>query len=297
MPSHQKNKIAKSRKGKTNQKKYRKFLGWCSITIATILIIFFLLIFIEPNWIRSIPYLGRAFAYVETIVKGPKIPAVSGLYGIDVSKHQGTIDWSRVELRYDMFSKRITTDGAVRVPLTFVIVKATEGITTTDPMFEYNKQGVLSRNMLFGAYHYFSYTTDAMQQAKKYLKVSQLCKGNIAPILDVEEDGNLLKMLRNKQIDASNVKQKVLQWLLYVEKNVGTRPIIYTSPTFKTKYLNSAVFDKYPFWIAHYQVTEPRLRGVMWQFTEHGSINGIDENVDINLFYGTQNEIEKILVK
>ena len=185
----------------------RQIIGWGAVALGIVIISFSVLIALEPSWIRSIPYIGKAFAYAETIIKGPKLPDTAGLYGIDVSKHQGNIHWDEVELRYDMVTRRISKHGTMQAPLTFAIAKATEGITTTDPMFELNKKGIRERNIILGAYHYFSYLSDAKKQAEKYLQVAKLDKGNLVPIIDIEEDGNLIKLLKNKKLTKQKVKE------------------------------------------------------------------------------------------
>ncbi len=274
-----------------------KLIRRSAISLSILIVTLLILIAAEPAWIRSIPYLGRAYAYTETIIKGAKLPTANGLYGIDVSKHQGKIDWDKVEIRYNIVNRRINKNGDIVAPLTFAIAKATEGVTSTDPMFEINKNGILKHNLKFGAYHYFSYLSDAKKQAEKYLKIASLTKGNIAPIIDIEEDANLNKLLKRKTITPNSIRQSVLTWLKLVEQRVGVKPIIYTSPNFKTEYLNTPEFDNYPLWIAHYQVSEPRLKGIMWQFTEHGAMNGIDGNVDINIFYGSESDLNQFLIK
>lgn len=275
----------------------RQIIGWGAVALGIVIISFSVLIALEPSWIRSIPYIGKAFAYAETVIKGPKLPDTAGLYGIDVSKHQGNIHWDEVELRYDMVTRRISKHGTMQAPLTFAIAKATEGITTTDPMFELNKKGIRERNIILGAYHYFSYLSDAKKQAEKYLQVAKLAKGDLVPIIDIEEDGNLIKLLKNKKLTKQKVKENVLLWLRTAEEKTKAKPIIYTSPSYKAEYLDSPEFDKYTLWIAHYQVSEPKLKGAMWQFTERGAIKGISTNVDINLFCGTKTDLQQLMIK
>ncbi len=299
-PKSHKKKTAPSNNSRTkthSKVRTKQIIGSAAIALGIAIILFFALIAIEPIWIRNIPYIGRAFAFAETIIKGPKLPTHTGLYGIDVSKHQGNINWNEVTLRYDIVSRRISKQGSMQTPLTFAIAKATEGITTTDPMFEQNKKGIIERKIIFGAYHYFSYLSDAKKQAEIYLQTAQLTKGNLVPIIDIEEDANLLKLLKNNQITKQKIKDNLLQWLRTVEQTTNTKPIIYTSPNYKAEYLDSPEFASYTLWIAHYQVKEPKLKSAMWQFTEHGSIKGINTYVDINLFYGSEVDLQKLLIK
>jgi lysozyme len=84
-----------------------------------------------------------------------------------------------------------------------------------------------------------------------------------------------------------------------VESHYGVKPIIYASYKFKTKYLNDPVFDSYPYWIAHYYVDSVRYQGdwKFWQHTDVGTLPGIDEEVDLNVFNGSLSEMKGLLIK
>jgi lysozyme len=76
------------------------------------------------------------------------------------------------------------------------------------------------------------------------------------------------------------------------------KPIIYASYKFKTKYLNDSVFDSYSYWIAHYYVDSVRYQGEwkFWQHTDVGTLPGIDEKVDLNIFNGSSSELKELLL-
>ena len=66
-------------------------------------------------------------------------PGAQNQCGIDVSRHQGRIEWQKVPIR----------------DISFVYIKATEGATYTDPYFHYNIKGAAEAGFKVGAYHYF----------------------------------------------------------------------------------------------------------------------------------------------
>lgn len=74
-------------------------------------------------------------------------------YGIDVSHHQGQIDW-----------RRVRQDG-----ISFTYVKATEGGDWTDPRFEMNWRGAGEAGLRRGAYHFFTLCRAGEAQAKHFL--------------------------------------------------------------------------------------------------------------------------------
>ena len=83
----------------------------------------------------------------------------------------------------------------------------------------------------------------------------------------------------------------------YVEKHYSVTPILYTGYKFRTSYLNTPDFDHYPYWIAHYYVDTLEYKGewAFWQHTDAGRVDGINGDVDINVFNGYQSQFETFL--
>ena len=71
-----------------------------------------------------------------------------------------------------------------------------------------------------------------------------------------------------------------------IEQHYKVKPILYTSYKFKTRYLNDSVFCHLPYWIAHYYVDSVEYKGQwrFWQYTDAGTLPGIREQVDLNVF-------------
>ena len=118
----------------------------------------------------------------------------------------------------------------------------------------------------------------------------QLDENDLPPILDVEE---------KVSYSTPQLQREVLDWLNAVEKHYGTTPILYTGYKFKTSYLNSSRFDKYPYWIAHYYVDSLAYKGqwTFWQHTDAGEVDGIKGDVDINLFNGDYQDLINLTIK
>ena len=156
------------------------------------------------------------------------------IHGIDISHHQGEIDWQ--ELR---------DNGLIdKFPVRFIMIKATEGGTLIDENFRDNFYQARENGFTRGAYHFYSVHTPADQQAWHYISTVRLENGDLPPVLDVEHKPE-------GQTD-EEFKKSVLLWLDMVEEHYQVKPILYTYFKFKTRYLNDSVFDQYPYWIAHY---------------------------------------------
>lgn len=205
-------------------------------------------------------------------------PEGFSIHGIDISHHQGDIDWHKV--------KNATVNGET---ISFIFIKATEGKNHLDKNFNDNFYQARDNGFLRGAYHYFKPNVSAAVQAKYFLKQVHLEEGDLPPVLDIEEKGNL---------SVENLRKASLTWLRVVEKEYGVPPIIYTNYKFKKDYLNTKEFDRYPYWIAHYYVHSLTYSGKwrFWQHTDCGHIDGIKGNVDLNIYNGSMYDLKRLCI-
>ena len=123
------------------------------------------------------------------------------IHGIDISHHQGRIDWDKLK-----------DEGLInKCPIRFVMIKATEGATQTDENFRENFYQARENGFTRGAYHFYSVHTPAEQQAYHFLRVVKLENGDLPPVLDVEH--------KPKNQSDEEFKGSVLQWLDIVEQH------------------------------------------------------------------------------
>ena len=239
--------------------------------VAVGLLAFFYYFFIRPYSYRWKPCYGFK-GY------GVCLPVNYKVHGIDVSHHQGTIDWSAVK-------------GTEKqdYPIRFVFMKATEGGDYKDRRFAENFRKAGEVGLIRGAYHFYNPNTDPIRQADFFISQVKLKKGDLAPVLDIER----------KPRDKAQLQANLKIFLNRLELHYGVKPIIYTSYKYKTRYLDSPEFDAYPFWIAHYYVDMLSYKGTwqFWQHTDYGTVPGIDTNVDLNVFNGSLNELKKYTLK
>lgn len=207
------------------------------------------------------------------------VPCGYDVHGIDISHHQGNIDWWQLnKARY------------LKTPIEFIFIKATEGDDHLDTAFNRNFEEARKFGFMRGAYHFFSSKTDPKIQAENYIKTVNLLAGDLPPVLDVEE----------ARFSTAKVLQKnVKVWLDEIEGHYGVKPIIYTSYHFKNKYLNHEMFDAYPYWIAHYYVDSVKYTGKwhFWQHSDIGTLPGIKTDVDLNVFKGSLSDLDSLTIK
>jgi len=201
--------------------------------------------------------------------------------GIDVSHHQGSINW---QLVYN--------SGKV-----FAFVKATEGYTYDDPRFTANMQNGKNAGMLMGAYHFARPDNNSPEdEADHFVQVAgpYIGDGYLPPVLDLEDPpGKDLKNLFTSQ----QLTRWVQTWMERVEQLTGVRPILYTNRRYTTWLQPSLTV--YKLWIAEPDDnTDPPDNLGIWpdwafkQFSWTGNVPGIAGDVDLDIFNGTYEELE-----
>jgi lysozyme len=207
--------------------------------------------------------------------------------GIDVSYWNSGIDWPKV---------RATGQR-------FMFTKATEGDFYADPTFDDNWLGAKKTGVLRGAYHFFRANVDAKKQATKFIDYVKTMNdnGELPPVLDLETHDGQSK---------DRIISRAKTWLDEVEKAFGKKPIIYSGQYFLQDHFSEAGggppswTKDYPLWLAQYPFNYiegssrpflPRgwFKWTFWQYSDKGRINGINANVDLNVFNGTLEELYK----
>ncbi len=212
------------------------------------------------------------------------LPAQQAPRGVDVSHHQGTIDWSLVY-----------ADG-----YTFAFVKATEGFTYNDPNFVSNMVNGNNAGLLMGAYHFARPDNNsAADEARHFVQMAGNYIGNgwLPPVLDLEDPpgGRLDQIYTSAQLT-----QWVQTWLDTVQARTGVEPIIYTNGHY-ANYLQASL-NRYRLWMADPDgspTTPPNNLGhwTTWAFKQYywyGNVNGISGDVDLDVFNGTLTELQNM---
>lgn len=253
------------------------------IIVVLVLVTLGVLAYFKPNALHKLYNITVRYLNPNPQTSSVRLPNQE-VIGIDISTYQGKINWNELEFRYDSDKQLTKEEQPNKRPVDFVVAKATEGVTIRDPQYADNRKGARDKKIPFGAYHYFSVTSDAQQQANNFIQTAQLQKGDLVPILDVEYQGKL---------STDELRSRVKSWLLTVEKHYGRKPIIYTYANFYEDVFMTKEFNDYHFWLAHYKVAKPQNECTFWQFTEDGVVCGIKGYVDIDVFFGKKKEFEK----
>ena len=193
--------------------------------------------------------------------------------GIDVSKHNGNINW-----------KKVKDDG-----IKFVIIRAGYGSSTVDEKFEEYIKGAIKENIDVGIY-WFSYAISeekAKLEAVKCMEVINPYKDKITyPVFyDFEYDSVNYAKKQGVKINKTKATEFAYAFLKEIEKG-GYIPGLYTNIDFSNNYFFKSLQRDYDLWIAQYasrcSYSEPH---VMWQYSESGRVSGIDGDVDLDYCY------------
>ena len=259
-------------KRKAKKTIHKEMPAWARYLLGLLVVVVFVSGF---YWFFIRPYAYRWKPCYGLKGYGVCMPHGYQVHGIDISHYQGDINWKMLEQ---------TRQG--QFPISFVFMKATEGGDYADDKFVANFDSARAHGFIRGAYHFYNPKTDANKQADFFIQSVKLEPGDLPPVLDIEKKGKDMKKLQ----------QDLKVWLRKVESHYGVKPIIYASYKFKTRYLNDSVFNSYPYWIAHYYVDSVRYQGdwKFWQHTDVGTLPGIDEKVDLNVFNASLQELKRM---
>ena len=203
------------------------------------------------------------------------------VHGIDVSKYQGDVDWSRV------------ADSGVK----FAWIKATEGGDHVDAKFQANWDAAKAVGIARGAYHFVYWCRSPMEEMRWFEQNVPVDADALPPVLDVESDSE--SRTCHKRLEQQQTIQDMKLMLDEMERYFGKKPIIYTSVDFYQAILQGADFSDYPMWVRstkyHPSVKYGGQPWLIWQYQADGRIPGIDGKVDRNVFYGSPEEWNQFL--
>ena len=185
--------------------------------------------------------------------------------GIDVSNHQGAIDWPR-----------LPEQG-----VDFAYIKATEGGDFTDKSFAKNWEAAGKAGVRRGAYHFFTLCRSGAEQAAHFIATVPKVPDALSPAVDLEYMGNC-----RERPKIANVQAEIATYLSAIEAHYGRQAVLYLTEEFDDAYGVSARFDR-PLWLRSL-VREPNFGARpwhIWQVSNFRQLDGIKGRVDWNVMH------------
>ena len=211
------------------------------------------------------------------VSSGNPVPqATDYIQGIDISHHNGAIDW------------RAVGAGDIR----FVYMKASEGEGFVDPKFKLNWERAGQTDLYRGAYHFFTQCRTAEQQAANFIRVAGDMNGALPPALDLEHMGPCREGPTTARIDL-----EVKKMMDILESHYGVRPVLYTTQEFHDRYLID--FEDEKFWVRSIFQAPTFREGdwLIWQHHHRGAVQGIKGATDLNAFRGSVDDLEALRMR
>ena len=204
------------------------------------------------------------------------------LKGIDISYHNGEIDFAKLKSQVD-----------------FIIMRSGYGTKTTDSKevkFDLYYEEAKKQNIPVGTYWYCYATTpeEALEEAKTFLNKVKGKQFEYPVFYDVEEKN----ILNTGKENVSNIMRAFLE---EVERN-GYLVGIYCSAYYLKTLVDDEIKNKYEIWVAQWGQNrdKPKYDGKwdIWQYTSDGHIDGVEsQRVDMNFSSNNYTEIVKLLGK
>lgn len=173
------------------------------------------------------------------------------------------------------------------------IAKCTQGLHMKDPMYATNRAKAYAMRQdgkpwNFGAYCFFDPDADPVAQVETFLTNAQVKSGDVYPTLDIE---TLAKAHHLTTLDA-----RAAAAARKIKAELGVYPIGYASESFIHDYLPETFKMVVP-WVARYG-PKPKTPGMrMWQYSESGQVAGVAHALDLDVFYGTQADLDTLCIK
>lgn len=188
--------------------------------------------------------------------------------GIDVSHHNGNINWQAVK------------DSGIE----FAIIRTSYGWKNwdkqTDRKLKLNIDGAKSVGLPIGAYHYSYATTpaEAIKEADFFIDRLKWTQWEYPVFFDFED--KCQSKLNNFQ------KTNIIFTFLEKLQKAGYYPGYYTFLNWQKNCLDISKLVGYPLWIAHWNnICRCESPYGIWQYTSKGQVPGINGNVDMNYCY------------
>lgn len=188
--------------------------------------------------------------------------------GIDVSQHNGSIDWNKVAKEIDFAIIRLGWVG-------------NKNNHTLDNKFETNYKNAKAAGVKIGVYIYNYCNSEATAKNGAEWTIEKL-KGKKLdlPVYFDMEDSSIAGLGKSKLtaiVKAFNEKIEA----------AGYWAGVYANKNWFDNYLENGIEKTYTSWIAHYTSGTDKYKGEfdMWQNSSTGEVNGIDGNVDTNYMY------------
>lgn len=192
--------------------------------------------------------------------------------GIDISYHQGSINFAQVK----------------KAGIDFAILRSSYRKTTDTRFFEYAKKCKSVKLPIKGVYHFIYALSETQALAEAQFCISQVKKAGLGKDIYIFADFEYDTVNKAKKAGVTLGKaecNKFTEIFCSYVKSQGYKTGIYTNIDYYKNWYSKSLLSKYPVWLADYE-GGPDFACIIQQFTSSGRVAGISGNVDMNHWYG-----------
>lgn len=195
--------------------------------------------------------------------------------GIDVSSHQGTIDWKKVK------------EAGVQFAYIRCGYRGYEtGLINKDETFDYNISQAKANGIQVGVYFFSQAVSqeEAEEEAEFTLSCMKKYDIDLPVVYDFEKPGGIFARTYTQSKDVTT-ENAVL--FCHIMQRKGYDAMIYNSTNLFEKLFNLEYIQEFGTWVAHYNTPYPTYPYTyqIWQYSDSGKIDGIDQAVDLDLMF------------
>lgn len=195
--------------------------------------------------------------------------------GIDVSSHQGTIDWKKVK------------EAGVKFAYIRCGYRGYEtGLINKDETFDYNISQAKANGIQVGVYFFSQAVSqkEAEEEAEFTLSCMKKYDIDLPVVYDFEKPGGIFARTYTQSKDVTT-ENAVL--FCHIMQRKGYDAMIYNSTNLFEKLFNLEYIQEFGTWVAHYNTPYPTYPYTyqIWQYSDSGKIDGIDQAVDLDLIF------------
>ena len=236
---------------------------------------------VDPD-VRETAYNASQFISAEEnpqwmIYTGKGSEEYECLQGIDVSEHQGTIDWQAVaEAGYQFAFIRVGFRGYGEA-----------GTLVEDSMAVENLQQAQAAGLHVGTYFFSQALNEEEAAEEAALSVSVIEKSGVEPDLPLMYDPEIIKDDdgRANDITRDQVALNTAAFRETVETSSTCRVDIYSNLPWEHNYFDTDTMNRYEIWYADYEpLPQTPYHFTWWQYTNEGTVPGIEGVVDLDLW-------------
>ncbi|MDD3402094.1 MAG: GH25 family lysozyme [Hespellia sp.] len=192
--------------------------------------------------------------------------------GVDVSEHQGAIDWTQVKAAgYDFAIIRAVYRGY------------TEGTLNQDATYQSNIEGALAAGLEVGVYVFSQAVNETEAEEEAQLAIDSVRNYNITGPIVYDPESILNDESRTDDVTGEQFTKNTVAFCEKV-KAAGYTPMVYSNMMWEAYKFDLTKLSDYDFWYADYEdAPQTPYNFKYWQYSESGSVPGIEGSADLNI--------------